>query len=104
MALFCRKVNRHDADIGPAVTGKARKAEAICYVSAQQWLDSFGDGSDLTDLAECFSELWKERKKVAPRFLRCGSFLKIGCGVFEASFLDDSHPAIRQLFLSSIFG
>lgn len=89
MALFCRTVNRHDADIGPAVTGKARKAEAICYVTAQQWLDSFGDGSDLTDLAECFSELWKERNKVAPRALSCGSFLnQIGCGVHSSIFFE----------------
>lgn len=75
MALFCRKVNRNDADIGPAVTGKARKAEAIGYEMAQQWLDSFGDASDPTDLAECFSELWKERKIVAPRLLHCGPCL-----------------------------
>lgn len=75
MALFCRKVNRHDADKEPAVTGKARRAEAICYETAQQWLSSFKDGCDLRDLAECFSELGKERKKVVPRLLYCGSFL-----------------------------
>ena len=54
MALLCREVNRNDADIGPAVTGKARKAEAIGYETAQQWVDSFGDASDTDRFGRMF--------------------------------------------------
>lgn len=42
---------------------------------------------------------------MAPRVLYCGSFSsRLAVGYIRASFLDDSHPAILQLFLSSIFG
>jgi hypothetical protein len=101
MALFCRTVNRHDADIGPAVTGKARKAEAICYETPRQWLNSFGDGPDLTDLAECFSELWKERKKVVPR-LHCGSVLSRLAVGYSSTFFCMNHtpPSYNFFYLS----